>query len=110
MTTGILPLPLGSVVTVKTNTQKLMIIGRAQLFKQNGITGYFDYSAVLYPIGSTGADKFAFFNHEDISETIFKGYYDEQEIEFESTYQEIILKSNYSKLHVKLDDTKKEKE
>ncbi len=110
MTTNMSPLPLGSVVTVKTNTQKLMIIGRAQLFNQNKVMGYFDYSAVLYPIGSTGADKFAFFNHEDINEVIFKGYCDKQEIEFESTYQEKVLKANYPKLQVKLNNAKKEKE
>lgn len=42
-------LPLGSVVRLKGGDIKLIIVGRAQLFNNEGAIGYFDYSALGYP-------------------------------------------------------------
>lgn len=42
-------LPLGTVVTLKNGDMKLIIVGRAQLFNNEGTIGYFDYSALGYP-------------------------------------------------------------
>jgi hypothetical protein len=49
-----------------------MIVGRAQLFNNNGTIGYFDYSALIYPEGVAKEQEFTFFNHEDIKEYILK--------------------------------------
>lgn len=94
-------LPIGTIIQLKSQTQKLMIVGHAQLFEQKGVLGYFDYSAVIYPYGVTAADSFAFFNQEDIGEVIFEGYFDESEAEFLNGYQEKLSKVKYPKLHIK---------
>lgn len=63
-----------------------MIVGRAQLFNNEGTIGYFDYSAIRYPQGKVGNQEFAFFNDEDIEEVFYEGYCNEQEIEFADSY------------------------
>jgi len=94
-------LPVGSVVTLTDGDgQKILIIGRAQLYNHEGTLGYFDYSAVLYPHGVMNGNEFVFFNHEDIKEIIFVGYRDEMEIKFAEKYDEEATKSNYPKLSV----------
>ena len=93
-------LPMGTVVKVKNGEQKAMIIGRAQLFKDNDAMGYFDYCAVPYPQGPTGESEFGFFNDEDVAEVIFEGYRSEDEIEFANSYEETVKKAPYPKLQV----------
>ena len=93
-------LPLGSVLRVKNGKGTLMVIGRAQLFNNQGTIGYFDYSAVLYPRGLISNNNFVFFNHEDIAEVIFEGYRSEDEIAFADRYEEEISKVTYPKLKV----------
>lgn len=44
-------LPIGRVVRLKNGDIKLMILNRAPLYNQNGVIGYFDYSACIYPAG-----------------------------------------------------------
>ena len=63
-------LPLGTVVTLKNGDIKLMIVGRAQLFNDEGTIGYFDYSALGYPQGVVSESEYAFFNDEDIEEVM----------------------------------------
>jgi len=53
-------LPLGSIVILKNGNQKLLTVGRGQLFDDNGIIGYYEYSSVLYPQGMLDSEKFAF--------------------------------------------------
>ena len=93
-------LPLGSIVILKNGEQKLSIIGRGQLFDDDGTIGYFEYSSVLYPQGMVDTDDLYFFNHKDIAEIIFEGYRDEDEEEFLEIYNEEISKSDYPKLSV----------
>ena len=71
-------LPIGTVVRLKNGTQKIMIINRGALFNNEGIIGYFDYSACLYPYGQTQQNVY-FFNEEDIDEIYYRGYIDESE-------------------------------
>jgi len=94
-------LPLGSVVILKDGNQKLSVIGRGQLYDQEGTIGYFDYSSVFYPDGLLDVEQLYFFNHEDIEELIFEGYSDEDEAEFLEMFAEELTKSGYSKLSVK---------
>lgn len=91
-------LPIGSVIKTKKGNVKLMIVGRAQLYNNDGTIGYFDYSALVYPEGITSQQEFAFFNHEDIQEIYFEGYRDEIEEKFAEKYEENIKKTSYPKL------------
>ncbi|MCT0078121.1 DUF4176 domain-containing protein [Lactococcus lactis] len=94
-------LPLGTVVTLQKGDITLMIVGRAQLFNDNGVIGYFDYSALAYPQGVVAEQEFAFFNDEDIDEILFEGYRNDQEIEFAESYEENISKVEYQKMTLK---------
>ncbi len=80
-------LPIGSVVRLKNGDIKLMILNRAPLYNQNGVVGYFDYSACIYPAGKI-EEQVYFFNEENIEEVYFKGYIDEQEEQFQEEYDE----------------------
>ena len=94
-------LPIGSVVKLVGSDQKISIVGRGQLYNHEGIIGYFDYSAILYPQGIISEKEFHFFNHEDIEEIIFEGYRDELEKAFAAKYDEEIAKVEYPKLSIK---------
>lgn len=68
-------LSLGSIVLLKGGTQKLLIIGRGLKVKNEEKHYFFDYAAVAYPDGIVG-DKVAYFNHDNISRVVFRGYTD----------------------------------
>jgi len=74
-------LPIGSVVLLKGAEKKLMIFGVKQTSTEND-DEEFDYIGVMYPEGSVGAEYQFLFNHEDIDQIVFKGYQDEERIEF----------------------------
>lgn len=44
-------LPIGRVVYLQEGNQKLMIISRGVIVKEEGENVLFDYSASLYPLG-----------------------------------------------------------
>ncbi|GAE95482.1 EsaC protein analog [Gracilibacillus boraciitolerans JCM 21714] len=92
-------LPIGRVVRLKNGDIKLMILNRAPLYNQNGVIGYFDYSACIYPAGKI-EEQVYFFNEENIDEVYFKGYIDEQEEQFREEYDEKIKQINYPKFEV----------
>jgi Uncharacterized protein conserved in bacteria len=94
-------LPLGTVVKLKKGDMLLIIVGRAQLFNNEGTIGYFDYSALAYPQGVVAEQEFAFFNDEDIEEEFFEGYRNDQEVEFAEAYEKNISKVEYPKLTLK---------
>lgn len=58
-------LPLGSIVSVKGNPKKILIIARGLATNFKGKTYYFDYGGCTYPEGLIG-DAVAYFNHCDI--------------------------------------------
>ena len=91
--------PIGTVVTLKNGTQKIMITSRGALYNNAGDIGYFDYSACLYPYGLTDQTSF-FFNDEDIDKIHFEGYRDESEDEFCKIYQEKIKTIQYPKFKI----------
>lgn len=66
-------LPIGSVVVLKGNTKKMMIISRVLALPVKGNVYRFDYGACLYPEGMMGEDVI-YFNHEDILKIIAEGY------------------------------------
>lgn len=93
-------LPIGSMVRLNNGKRKLMIISRTPLTVEDGVTGYYDYGACLYPDGQVNQTMF-FFNSEDIAEICCKGYCDELELQFREKYEEAIGKITYPKFTVK---------
>lgn len=74
-------LPIGSIVLLKDGEKRLMINGIMQTDVGNTENSY-DYMGVLYPEGHIGEGFQYLFNHEDISEIIFRGYEDSERFEF----------------------------
>jgi len=74
-------LPLGSIVVLKKGTKKIMIFGRIQIQVDTG--KLWDYVGCLYPEGNINEKYTYLFNHEDIGRIEFKGYIDEEEIQFQ---------------------------
>ncbi len=74
-------LPIGSIVLLKNGEKRLMVNGIMQS-EADGNGQEYDYLGVLYPEGHIG-DQFQYlFNHEDVSEIIFRGFEDEERNEF----------------------------
>lgn len=74
-------LPIGSIVLLKDGEKRLMIIGIIQS-NASGNGKEYDYLGVLYPEGHIG-DQFQYlFNHNDISEIVFRGFDDEERVTF----------------------------
>ena len=69
-------LPLGSIVILKGNTKKMMIIARLIALPIKGQVYRFDYGACLYPEGMVG-DSLIYFNQEDIFKVVQEGYTDD---------------------------------
>ncbi len=69
-------LPLGSIVIVKGNTKKIMIIARGLATFIEDEAKYFDYGACLYPEGMMG-DSLIYFNNEDIQKIVAEGFSDD---------------------------------
>lgn len=84
-------LPLGSVVTLKKGTKRLMIVGRLQ--NQVGKNKVYDYSAVLWPDGVVRSDGFYLFNQEDIDILYYIGLQDVEEFNYR-----FVLDEEYQKL------------
>lgn len=81
-------LPLGSIVILNNGTSTMMVVGRIPLYSDpSGASGYFDYVATLYPTGIVDG-TLAYFNEEDISHVLFRGYADDMEDAFQRTYSQ----------------------
>ncbi|MEI2342012.1 DUF4176 domain-containing protein [Priestia megaterium] len=72
-------LPVGSVVILKGLDQTIMIYGRMQ--RQLGKSILWDYVGCPYPQGFLSEDYNIFFNHNQVYQTLFKGYETETELE-----------------------------
>lgn len=73
-------LPIGSIVLMEGGTKKLMIYGVKQTNQEDN--QLYDYIGVVYPEGNMGEGTQFLFNHEDISEIVFRGYTDDERTEF----------------------------
>ena len=74
-------LPVGTVVTLKNATHKIIIIGFCLTNKKKGDKQY-DYSAVFYPEGYIGPNGILCFDHEDIDHIDQTGFSNDDEKEF----------------------------
>ncbi len=71
-------LPIGTVVKLKNEKIKVMIIARMMTLTIGEEKFYYDYSGCMYPRGLVG-NKVANFNEEDIEEVLFEGFVDDEE-------------------------------
>ena len=92
--------PIGTIVKVGLGNDLLMIINRYPLTIQNGVKGYYDYSACIYPIGVNTNNEQYFFNHEDIVEVIFEGYVNQMEEKLQEYYHEKAPSITYPKFSI----------
>ena len=76
-------LPIGTVVMLKGGKKRAMITGFCSIPKEDTNKVY-DYSGCIYPEGFISSDVVCLFNHEQIEKVYFKGFVDEEEIEFKS--------------------------
>ncbi len=68
-------LPIGSVVLLRNGVKKAMIIGIMPIIKdKNGEQKSFDYTGVLYPEGLLSIEASFVFNHDQITDVVFRGY------------------------------------
>lgn len=71
-------LPLGSIVLIKGSVRKIMIVARGLMVDIKDKKEFFDYGGCLYPEGVSG-DAMMYFQHKDITDTVFKGYSDDDD-------------------------------
>ena len=69
-------LPVGSLVKVEGEENRLMIIGFNTMDEETGRV--FDYCGCFYPVGFLGPDRIANFNHSDIEIIYAVGYLDDE--------------------------------
>ena len=74
-------LPIGTIVLLKDGEKRLKINGILQT-DMNKTQKNYDYIGILYPEGHIGEGFQYLFNHEDISEIIFRGFEDSERDEF----------------------------
>ena len=72
-------LPIGTVVTLKEATKKIMIIGYFPMSEDKKV---FDYNACTYPEGVIDMAKTLAFNHEQISSIDYMGFVNDESKSF----------------------------
>lgn len=85
--------PVGSVVIVKGNVRKMVVLARCVMTEIQGVLRFFDYAGALYPEGLVNS-QMVYFNHKDISKIIFEGYSDEDEVMMKENLNDWIAKTN----------------
>lgn len=73
-------MPVGSVITLKNGTKKIMICGRLQ--ERDSDHQVFDYCACYYPEGILNPEELFLFNNSDIDQVYFVGFQDGDEFAF----------------------------
>lgn len=81
--------PLGTVVYLQEGTQKIMIVGRGVIYKdeEENTEVFVDYMGCIYPTG-INPDNTIFFNEENIDRVVFEGLRDEDEERFLEVYDQ----------------------
>lgn len=70
-------LPIGSVIKIEGIPNLIMIYGRKVSRNEENVN--YDYVGCPYPLGFITIHQNIFFNHNDISTIIFKGYENHEE-------------------------------
>jgi len=71
-------LPIGSVVLLKKEEEKKLMVMGIKATNVGGDEKEYDYSGILYPEGYVGDELIYAFNHGDIGEVFQRGYEDEE--------------------------------
>lgn len=81
--------PLGTIVYLKDGDQKIMIIGRGVVFKdqESNEERFVDYIGCAYPAG-INPEESIYFNEENIDKVLFEGFVDDDETRFNELYKE----------------------
>ena len=87
-------LPIGSVVTLKNGTKKVMICGRIQRETKQG--RIYDYCACLYPEGMIDSRSVYLFDQEDIDRIYHIGLQDQEEFAFRHQMEEELTRLQLS--------------
>lgn len=82
-------LPLGSVVLLKGAQKKLMIYGRKQIHMDNN--ELYDYLGVVYPEGYIDPNYTFLFNHGDIENIEFTGFFNPEEERFQKILEDVSI-------------------
>lgn len=85
-------LPLGTIVTLKGGTKKVMIIGRLQEEKSSG--RQYDYCSCFYPEGLLDPRELFLFQQDDIDRIFFVGMQDSEEFAFRDFIEEKLKEMN----------------
>jgi len=79
--------PIGSVVGLRNDSRRLLIIGRQLFSETNGVIR--DYAALEYPNGFISSnEKFILFDRDDIEVVYHYGYVDEKELQLDALLYE----------------------
>ncbi len=90
-------LPIGTIVTITEQPKKIVIVGYGAFEKIPGeeTPTIYDYCGYPYPEGYCGNQNIIIFNHEDITEILYKGYISDTYSTFNNQITEHI--ENYQK-------------
>ena len=83
---------IGTVVTLKDATKKIMIIGYCPVEKEHN--QMYDYSACLYPEGVIDSNRILLFNHNQIATIHFIGLEDEEQKQNNEKLKELVNNMN----------------
>jgi len=67
-------LPIGTIVTIKNNKEKIMITGYFCGDNKN----FYEYSGCPYPYGIGDNNKAILFNHKNIKRVLYVGFYNDE--------------------------------
>lgn len=84
-------LPVGSIIGLKDDSRRLLVIGRQLYSESNNIIR--DYAALEYPNGFVDSkEKFILFDNKDIMTVYHYGYVDEIEMQLDEKLHEAAYK------------------
>lgn len=90
-------LPLGSVVRLRGSDKTMMVVGRALVLnRDDGAKEYYDYGLVPFPEGIMG-DALIYSNDDLVTETLFRGFTNEEDEQVIAQIKEVLPKTNVPK-------------
>lgn len=86
-------LPIGTVVVLKGGTKKAMITGYCPVAAEMP-DKIFDYRGCPYPEGIIISEGTALFDHDQINEVVYKGFENDEVVDFIDRLEIILEKEN----------------
>ena len=90
-------LPVGSVVSIRFNQNKFMIMGFCTI--ESNTKKIYDYCAVVYPNGLQTLDNVVMFNKDIVKKIHHLGYITEEEKECKKILDETIKNKKYKNIN-----------